>query len=117
LVEADFVVVTSALTPSSEHMINVETLSVMKPSVRIVNVSRGGIIDEAALVDALLSDHVYSAALDVFEQEPLPGDSPLREHPRCVFGSHNASNTSDAVTRTSRIAIEKLFDLMEAHHE
>ena len=113
LAEIDFIVVTCALTPSSKHMISVEALSAVKPGVRIVNVSRGSIIDEPALIDALLASHVYSAALDVFELEPLPSDSPLRKHPRCVLGSHNASNTSDAVTRTSKIAIEKLFELIE----
>jgi len=114
LSEADFVVVTCALTSSSAQMINAESLFAMRPGVRIVNVSRGAIIDEPALVEALLSGQVYSAALDVFEQEPLPGESPLRQHPRSVLGSHNASNTSEAVTRTSKIAIEKLFELIEA---
>ena len=111
--DADFVVVTCALTPSSEHMINSRTLAAMKPGVRIVNVSRGGIIVESALIEALHEGQVYSAALDVFEQEPLPTNSPLIAYPRCVFGSHNASNTSEAVVRTSQIAIEKLFELIE----
>ena len=66
-------------------------------------------IDEKALEVALESGKVYSAALDVFEIEPLPMTSPMRSHPRCVFGSHNASNTSDAVARTSQIAIAKLM--------
>ncbi|MEH6592731.1 MAG: phosphoglycerate dehydrogenase [Halioglobus sp.] len=111
--DTDFVVVTCALTPSSEHMINSLTLAAMKPGVRIVNVSRGGIIEEPALIEALAEGQVYSAALDVFEQEPLPTNSSLLAYPRCVFGSHNASNTSEAVVRTSQIAIEKLFDLIE----
>ncbi|MCI5223251.1 MAG: phosphoglycerate dehydrogenase, partial [Candidatus Electrothrix sp. AR4] len=61
----------------------------------------------------LRSGKVYSAALDVFEVEPLPMESPLREHSRCLFGSHNSSNTADAVERTSRLAIEKLFDFLK----
>ena len=109
LSEADYIVTTCALTPTSHHMINAETIAMAKPGVRVVNVGRGPIIDEQALVAALQSGQIYSAALDVFEVEPLPGDSPLRQHPRCVFGSHNASNTSDAVQRTSEIAINKLF--------
>jgi D-3-phosphoglycerate dehydrogenase len=109
LSEADYIVTTCALTPSSHHMINAETLAMAKPGVRVVNVGRGPVIDEQALIAALQSGHIYSAALDVFEVEPLPADSPLRQHPRCVFGSHNASNTSDAVQRTSEIAIGKLF--------
>jgi D-3-phosphoglycerate dehydrogenase len=77
--------------------------------VRVVNVGRGPIIDEAALVEALASGQVFSAALDVFEEEPLPNSSQIRSNPRCIFGSHNASNTMDAVKKTSEIAIEKLM--------
>lgn len=112
LEEADFIVVTCALTDSSRGMVNADTLSKAKPGVRVVNVGRGPIIDEPALIQALQSGQVYSAALDVFEVEPLPMDSPLRTHPRCVFGSHNASNTADAVVRTSEIAIEKLMGFL-----
>ena len=111
--EADFIVVTCALTPSSEYMINAESIEMTKQGVRIVNVGRGPIIDENALIEALESGQVYSAALDVFETEPLPMDSPLRSHPRCVFGSHNASNTTDAVLLTSEIAISKLFEFLD----
>ena len=112
LQEADFIIVTCALTESSRHMVNAQTLARARKGVRVVNVARGPVIDEPALVAALRSGHVYSAALDVFEQEPLPMKSPLREHPRCIFGSHNSSNTSDAVDRTSRIAVGKLFEFL-----
>ncbi len=112
LAEADFIVTTCALTPSSHHMINAATLALAKPGVRVVNVGRGPVIDEQALIAALHSGQVYSVALDVFELEPLPAESPLRLHPRCVFGSHNASNTADAVQRTSAIAISKLFEYL-----
>jgi D-3-phosphoglycerate dehydrogenase len=112
LEEADFIVVTCALTNSSRHMVNAGALARTRKGVRIVNVARGAIIDEPALIDALQSEHVYSAALDVFEREPLPTSSPLRDNPRCVLGSHNASNTTDAVDRTSRAAIATLFDYL-----
>ena len=107
--EADFVVMTCALTASSRHLLNADVLNQMKNGVRIVNVGRGPLIDEPALEAALKSGKVYSAALDVFEVEPLPSDSYLRTHPRCIFGSHNASNTVDAVKRTSEIAISRLM--------
>lgn len=109
---ADFIVITCALTASSRHMLNEETLAIAKEGVRVVNVARGPIIDEAALIRALASGKVHSAALDVFEEEPVPAASPLREHPLCILGSHNASNTSDAVVRTSHIAIEKLYHFL-----
>lgn len=110
--EVDFVVTTCALTASSRHMVNADVLRQMKDGVRVVNVGRGPVIDEPALEAALKSGKVYSAALDVFEVEPLPPDSYLRTHPRCIFGSHNASNTRDAVERTSEIAISKLMEYL-----
>jgi D-3-phosphoglycerate dehydrogenase len=112
--EADFLVITCALSSSSRHMVNGEVLAKVKPGIRIVNVGRGPVIDEPALVAALKTDQVYSAALDVFEVEPLPMDSYMRNHPHCVFGSHNSSNTADAVTRTSEIAIEKMIEFLHA---
>jgi D-3-phosphoglycerate dehydrogenase len=113
LVEADILVVNCALTPSSYHMLDAEAFAAMKPGVRLVNVSRGPVIDEQALIAALSSGQVHSAALDVFEQEPLPLDSPLRNHPACIFGSHNASNTADGVERTSQKAIQLLAGFLQ----
>ena len=106
--EADFIVVACALNSATRHMINSTVLASAKPGVRIVNVARGPVIDESALVGALEAGRVHSAALDVFEEEPLPANSPLRDHPLCIFGSHNSSNTEDAVRRTSEIAIDTL---------
>jgi D-3-phosphoglycerate dehydrogenase / 2-oxoglutarate reductase len=106
--EADFLVFTCALTPANRHMLGAKELDRAKPGVRVVNVARGPLIDEAALALALKTSRVHSAALDVFEVEPLPSDSPLRSFDRCIFGSHNGSNTIDAVVRTSERAIELL---------
>ena len=110
--EADFVVTTCALTPSSKHMINAETIAMMKDEVRIVNVSRGPIIDEKALLEGLKSGKVHSAGLDVFEAEPLPLDSELRTFEKCIFGTHNGSNTIDGVGRVSHQAISYLFEFL-----
>jgi D-3-phosphoglycerate dehydrogenase len=112
LAEADFLIFTCALTQENRHMLNTETLTLTKRGVRIVNVARGPLIDEAALADALASGRVHAAALDVFEVEPLPVESPLRRFEQCVFGSHNSSNTMDAVRRTSERAIELLLDFL-----
>lgn len=106
--EADFLAFTCALTSSNQHMLNAETLEKAKEGVRVINVARGPLIDEPALVAALQSGKVYSAALDVFEVEPLPATSPLRNLDRCIFGSHNGSNTIDAVERASYQAIKSL---------
>lgn len=110
--EADFIVATCSLTASSQHMINSEVFSQVKTGVRVINVGRGPVIDEPALEAALKIGKVHSAALDVFEVEPLPMQSYLRNHPQCIFGSHNASNTADAVIRTSEIAITKLMEFL-----
>lgn len=115
--EADFIVVNCALTSSSHHMLNDQVLSQCKSGVRVVNVGRGPIIDEPALEASLQSGQVFSAALDVFEIEPLPEHSTLRKHPRCILGSHNASNTADAVIRTSEIAIGKLMAFLGQRHQ
>jgi len=111
--EADFLVLTCALTKENRHMINAESLARARPGLRLVNVARGPLVDEPALVAALESGRVHSVALDVFEEEPLPSDSPLRRlgH-RCIFGSHNGSNSIDAVRRTSDQAIRLLFELL-----
>jgi len=109
---ADFVVVTCALTSSTRHMVNAETIGKMKDDVRIVNVSRGPVIDENALLAALENGKVHSAALDVFEKEPLPMDSELRNFERCIFGTHNGSNTVDGVRRASERAMELLFGFL-----
>jgi D-3-phosphoglycerate dehydrogenase len=110
--EADFIVVTCSLTKSSFHMVNADIFKQAKDGIRVVNVGRGPIIDEASLEAALKSGKVHSAALDVFEVEPLPMDSYLRIHNHCIFGSHNASNTADAVERSSYMAIDKLFNFL-----
>ncbi|WP_129715176.1 phosphoglycerate dehydrogenase [Pedobacter sp. SYP-B3415] len=111
--DADFVIVTCALTPSSFHMINAESIAEMKDGVRIINVARGGLIDEPALIDALSSGKVSAAGLDVFEIEPLPADSKLRQFPQCILGTHNGSNTKEAVLRASYRAIELLFGFLD----
>ncbi|MGH7908320.1 MAG: phosphoglycerate dehydrogenase [Thermodesulfobacteriota bacterium] len=104
----DFLVLTCSLTDANRHLLNEEALQKTKCGVRIVNVARGPLIDETALVAALASGQVHSAALDVYETEPLPLSSPLRGFECCVLGSHNASNTAEAVWRTSERAARLL---------
>ena len=110
--EADFLIFTCSLNAHNRHMLNADVLARTKVGVQVVNVARGPLIDEAALISALQAGHVAAAGLDVFEQEPLPADSPLRAMPQCIFGSHNGSNTKDAVRRCSHQAMDKLFEFL-----
>jgi len=112
--EADFLVFTCALNANNRHMLNGEVLAAVKPGVMVVNVARGPLIDEDALIAALQSGRVAAAGLDVLEVEPLLASSPLRDMAQCVFGSHNGSNTKDAVRRASVEAMEKLFGFLSA---
>lgn len=114
LEELDFVVLVCALTAANKHMLNDKAFSRMKNGVRIVNVSRGGLINQQDLLAALQSGRVAAAALEVLEEEPPKRDESLLRHPRCVFGSHNSSNTVEAVHRTSMLAITSLFDRLSA---
>jgi D-3-phosphoglycerate dehydrogenase len=112
--EADFVIFTCPLTASTRHMFNHDTLEHLKPGVRIINVARGPIIDETALVKGLESGIVAAAALDVFEVEPLAENSPLRKFSQNIFGSHNGSNSVDAVRKVSHMAIERIAGFLGA---
>lgn len=107
IAECDFLIFTCALTEETRNMFNADTIAMCKDSVQLINVSRGGLIDQNALVAALEAGFLGGAALDVFEVEPLV-DERLRRRTDCIFGTHNASNTQDAVIRTSYLAIEKL---------
>jgi D-3-phosphoglycerate dehydrogenase len=112
LQEADYVVITCALNDSTRNMINESSIALMKNGVNIVNVSRGGIIDESALLNEIKSGKIEAVALDVFENEPLPLTSPFVEMDNCILGSHNGSNTIEGVQRASLQAINYLFDFL-----
>ncbi len=113
LEEADIVILTSALTKETHHLINESTINQMKDGILIVNVSRGPLIDEPALVTALKSGKVAGAGLDVFEQEPATLTNPLIGLDNCVFGSHNGSNTREGVVRASEQAIQYMFEFLK----
>lgn len=110
--DLDFLIFTAPLNSATHHMLNHGTLGRLKPGVRVVNVGRGPVIEESALVKGLMSGHIHSAALDVFEVEPLTADNPLRGFERCIFGSHNGSNTVDAVRHVSKQATSLLLEFL-----
>src|SRR3546814_6029416 len=79
--------------------LNEKTLREIKPGAMIVNVARGPLIKEAALLDALTDGRISAAALDVFENEPVGPDHPLTRFPQVILGSHNSSNTQEEIGR------------------
>ncbi|WP_127932296.1 D-2-hydroxyacid dehydrogenase [Nonomuraea polychroma] len=90
--EADYIVLAAPLTPQTRGMIDERALRAMKPTARLVNVGRGGLVVQDALVDALRRGRLAGAALDVFEEEPLPDDSPLWDLPGVIVSPHMAGD-------------------------
>jgi D-3-phosphoglycerate dehydrogenase / 2-oxoglutarate reductase len=96
LASADFISLHTPLTEETHHMVDATRLEKTKRGVRVINCARGGLIDEDALANALHSGQVAGAALDVFEIEPLPSDSPLRTAPNLVLTPHLGASTAEA---------------------
>src|SRR5213592_2120514 len=96
LANADFISLHTPLTNETRHLLDTARISKTKPGVRIINCARGGLIDEAALTSALQDGHISAAALDVFEIEPLPEDSPLRAAPNLILTPHLGASTAEA---------------------
>jgi D-3-phosphoglycerate dehydrogenase len=96
--ESDFISLHVPLKDSTRHLINQQTISRMKDGVIIINISRGSVIDESALIDALKSGKVSSAGLDVFEKEPLVQDNPLLSLDNVILSDHSAYYSQEAVS-------------------
>src|SRR5437868_4718026 len=96
LANADFISLHTPLTNETRHLLDPARISKTKPGVRIINCARGGLIDEASLASALQDRHIAAAALDVFEIEPLPEDSPLRAAPNLILTPHLGASTAEA---------------------
>ena len=113
----DFLIFACALTKENHNIFSEELLNKIKSDVRIINISRGSLINEMALIKGLESGKINSAALDVYEEEPLSKDNRILNHPRCILGSHNASNTIEAVLKASNQAIDTLYKLINETNE
>jgi D-3-phosphoglycerate dehydrogenase len=109
LKSSDFVTLHCDLNPSSYHLIDRPQLELMKSSAYLINTSRGPVVSEAALVDALRNGHIAGAALDVFETEPLPADSPLRQLNTCLLAPHNSNSGLAAKKRVHESTIQNLL--------
>ena len=101
MVSADVVCVTCSLTPASHHLVDERRLALMRPDAYLVNVSRGPVVDQEALTRALDRGVIAGAALDVFEQEPLPAHDRLREFPNVILTPHALGVTDELIAKTS----------------
>lgn len=110
LSNSDFVSVNCDLNPASYHLINANTLAKMKPSAILINTARGPIVEETALVAALSSGQVGGAALDVFEFEPLPKNSPLLKMDNVMLAPHNSNSSPTAWERIHWNTIRNLLN-------
>lgn len=110
LSQADFVSLNCDLNPTSIHLINREKLRKMRTTAILINTSRGQVVDELALVEALDRGVIAGAALDVFEVEPLPLNHPLLRMDNVLLAAHNANSSPTAWERVHRNTIRNLFD-------
>ena len=108
--EAYFISINCDLNATSYHLIGRREFSLMKPAVYLINTARGPILDEEALIGALENKVIAGAALDVFEAEPLPEDSPLRQFENCLMSPHNANSSPEAWQRVHENTIKKLLN-------
>jgi phosphoglycerate dehydrogenase-like enzyme len=108
LAESDFVVICVPLTPETDGLIGEEKLRMMKPDAYLINVARGKVVDEEALVKALEEKRIAGAGLDVFATEPLPADSKLWELPNVILSPHISGGMEDYLAQATKVFCENL---------
>ena len=111
LQQSDYLVVCCALTPDTHHLLNASRLQMMKPNAYLINVARGPIIDQAALVAALTSDQIAGAGLDVFDVEPIAVDDPLLTLENVILSPHAICWTDECFQNIGRSACQSLIDV------
>ena len=113
--QADLISLHVPLSEKTRHLIGAEQLALMKPTTIVVNTSRGGLIDEAALYQALIENRLFAAGLDVFEQEPVRQDHPLLTLPNVICTDHTAWFTEESVTELQRKAAQEVLRIFEGN--
>lgn len=108
LPECDYVVLLAPLTPETRHLFNAKLFAGMKPSAIFINLARGGLVDEPALINALQQNQIGGAGLDVFEEEPLPPDSPLWKFKNIIISPHISGFSFKYDDRANDIFAENL---------
>jgi D-3-phosphoglycerate dehydrogenase / 2-oxoglutarate reductase len=117
LARSDFISVNCDLNPTSYHLINAETLACVQPNAVLINTARGPIVHEAALVEALQAGRLAGAALDVFEYEPLPLESPLLKMDHVMLAPHNSNSSPAAWERVHWNTIRNLIEGLGLQYE
>ena len=112
IVDADWIFVACPLNERNSHILDDSLMSKMKTGASIINVSRGGLIDETALCKHLSNGRLRGAALDVFEIEPFTRKNPLRKFPNVILGSHGGSSTRQAIQRVNHLTVKMAIDLL-----
>lgn len=112
LARSDFITIHTPKTKETTKLLDKEAFHKMKPGVRVINCARGGIVDEAALYDALTEGKVAAAALDVFETEPPPPDFPLRTLPNVILTPHLGASTEEAQANVSVAICEQILEYL-----
>ncbi len=113
LAEADFVIIACLLDRTTHHLINAERLALMKPSAFLINVARGAIVEEAALIEALRAGTIAGAGLDVFESEPVRPDNPLLAMDSVIPTPHSLCWTDSFMGEVGRTAIGSILDVLD----
>ncbi|XP_059481554.1 glyoxylate reductase/hydroxypyruvate reductase-like [Neocloeon triangulifer] len=113
LKQSDFIVVACPLTEETRHLFNAKAFAEMKPSAILVNIARGDVIDQEALISALQTGKIWGAALDVMTPEPLPSDHPLTKLKNCVLAPHLGSATEKTRAAMAMLAVDNILAALD----
>lgn len=113
LPSTDWLILACPLTEQTRRLVNAEALAALKPTAHLINIARGDVIDEAALLETLAAKRIAGAYLDVFSKEPLPADSPFWQLDNVVITPHNAGARNDYVAQVDRIFFDNLQRFLE----
>ncbi|MBD3228829.1 MAG: D-glycerate dehydrogenase [Candidatus Lokiarchaeota archaeon] len=117
LEQSDFVMLSVPLTPKTEHLIGKDELGLMKDSAYIINISRGPVVDEKALITALKNGEIAGAGLDVFKNEPINPDNPLLKLSNVVLTPHIGSSTIETRKLMAKVTLENVYYVLKADYE
>ena len=111
--EADVISLHAPLTAETHHVLNAERIALIKPTSIVVNVSRGGLVDEAALARALTEGRIFGAGVDVFEEEPVAADNPLLKAPNTIVSDHTAWYSERSVNVLQELAAREVRRVLD----